>query len=534
MKKSLRSLASRVRSIRPIAVLLLLATVSLRAQDYNYKNLHKFVGTDGEGPEGTLIQGSDGNFYGTTSGTYASSVNGANAAVNGTVFRLTPAGVLTTLHVFAGTDGAHPAAPLVQLGDGLLYGSTGSGFSGPAATVFRLATDGTGFATLTRVPAVEGTNSVTVAKGSDGNLYCTERQGGSVGYGVIFRVTPGGTTTVLYSFKGHPDGEFPNGPLFLAKDGNFYGCTDGGGVNDEGTVFRISPTGVYAQLHALAQFGVEGGGPNGLVQAGDGNFYGTARQGGNENYPPSGTVFRVTPNGTFTDIFDLSSLFGTAAVSAPVDPQSSLIVGPDGALYGTGEQGGDTGTAFGGVFRMTLDGGYTSVYGFDGNVGAGPVGGLVLGSDGAFYGTTAGVLALTESVNVDDQYGTVFKLTAPGGTTTPPPTGGLPTVTALATVPVTILGSGVPGMITFNISAAQSTKTVIKYALQGSAVNGTDYELLSGKVKIRPNKTSATVQIVPLGNLGGAESKKVKLVIVPDDSVFVDGTPGAVKVKIKE
>ena len=318
--------------------------------------------------------------------------------------------MLTTLHVFAGTDGAHPKAPLVQLSNGLLYGTTSGGFSGSGATIFRLATNGTGFLTLVHGQAEEGLTDATLVKGTDGILYGTDRQGGTYGYGSIFRMGPAGTVTILYSFKGMPDGEFPNGPLFQAKDGNFYGCTGARGAGSEGAIFRISATGAYKLIYSLAAYGAQGSGPNGLVQAGDGNLYGTCNQGGNPNYPPSGTVFRVTLAGVFTKLVDFGEGFGVNPPRA-VDSVSALIIGPDGALYGTGKEGGETGTAHGAVYRVGLDGTYSPVYAFDGVDGAYPFGGLLLAKDGHLYGTTAGTIAETDPSTGEDSHGTVFKLT---------------------------------------------------------------------------------------------------------------------------
>ena len=399
------------RSFRWLAALLLLAAGNARAQYYSYSKLHTFSGPDGAGPEGALIQGGDGNFYGTTSGSYASTSNTADAATNGTVFRITPGGVLTTLHVFAGTDGAHPKAPLAQLSNGLLYGTTSGGFGGSGVTIFSMATDGSGFKTLIQGSAEEGLTEATLVKGSDGNLYGTDRQGGANGYGAIFQLTPAGVATILYSFRGYPDGEFPNGPLFQASDGNFYGCAGGGGAGMEGAIFRISPAGAYTLIYSLAPDGTDGSGPNGLVQASDGYLYGTCQQGGDESDPPDGTVFRVTLNGAFTKLFDAGAGFGDGDPPQAVDQVSALIVGPDGALYGTGKEGGETGTGYGAVYRVSLDGTYSPVYAFDGVAGAYPFAALVLGSDGALYGATAGTIAETDPTTGGDEYGTVFKIT---------------------------------------------------------------------------------------------------------------------------
>ena len=383
---------------------LFVGTVGALAQTYDYANVYTFSGTDGLGPEAALIQGTDGNFYGTTAGEYGETRGDAEPSINGTVFQLTPGGVLTTLHVFAGSDGAHPMAPLVQMPDGTLYGTTG-GYGGPV-TIFSLATDGSNFTEIVQGSATEGITNAYLTLGADGNLYGTDRQGGSNGYGAIFQLVPGGAVTILYSFQGGSDGEFPNGPLIQATDGNFYGATGaGGGSGDQGTIFRISPAGAYAQIFSFAADGSQGTGPNGLVQASDGNLYGTCNQGGNVNDLPVGTVFRIGLDGTFTKLVDI------AETTLPVDVVSSLTIGPDGALYGTGKEGGGSNTGAGGVFRIGLDGSYSTLFSFNATDGAYPFGSLLLASDGSFYGTTAGVIAETDYGENGDQDGTVFKLT---------------------------------------------------------------------------------------------------------------------------
>ena len=186
---------------------------------------------DGWQPLAGLVQGSDGNFYGTTS------AEGTNACQCGNVFRISPSGSYTNLHYFSAlTNGwGHSQGALVQ--------------------------------------------------GSDGNFYGTATRGGSGtgGGGVVFRISPGGSYTNLYSFPGYShDGYSPIGALVQGSDGNFYGTTGSGGTNSYGAVFRISPSGSYTNLHSFAggyYYGNnEGRNPQGpLVQGSDGNFYGTPR-----------------------------------------------------------------------------------------------------------------------------------------------------------------------------------------------------------------------------------------------------------------
>jgi uncharacterized repeat protein (TIGR03803 family) len=522
MNKTPRSLIQRARTLVSSITVLLLTTVGAHAQyGYNRTHLFSFSGRDGLGPEGALIQGADGNFYGTTYGEFAETSGSADPAVNGTVFRLTPQGVLTTLHVFSGTDGAHPQAPLVQLPNGFLYGTTSGGYNGVGITVFKMATDGSGFATLVQGSPQTGLAGATLTAGKDGNLYGTDRLGGSLGDGAIFQVTPAGAASIIYSFQGAPDGEFPNGPLVQATDGDFYGATGGGGPTLQGTIFKISPSGAYRSLYALS--GADGATPNGLVQASNGDLYGSAAQGGNPNYPPSGTLFKVTTGGAFTKLVDLGEGFGEQPSKA-VDPKSNLIVGPDGALYGTGLQGGETNTANGGVFRLSLAGEYSPVYAFNGTDGSGPYGSLLLGKDGNLYGTTSGYVAQTEDLTGGDQDGTIFKLSPVGGSKAP-------TVDVEATTPKVTLGSGKAGVFTLTLAATDGRQLTIKYTLSGTAINGVDYKMLTGTSQIKAGAKTVKIKIVPRGDLEGAAKKTVTLTLEAGTDYTV-GKVGAAQVKI--
>jgi len=220
-----------------------------------------------------LAQGMDGNFYGTT---YSGGANGY-----GTIFKITANGLLTTLHSFDGTDGANPYAALIQ--------------------------------------------------GTDGNFYGTTLSGGSNGVGTVFKVTPGGIFSTLHSFVS-TDGSNPNGALVQATDGNFYGATEYGGANGGGTVFKMSRSGRLTTLYAFCSQAdcADGAFPNGLIQANDGNFYGTAAIGGSNN---DGTIFEITPAGVETTLHAFASRDG-------FDVFAPLVQDTDGVLYGTASAGG--------------------------------------------------------------------------------------------------------------------------------------------------------------------------------------------------
>jgi uncharacterized repeat protein (TIGR03803 family) len=325
---------------------------------------------DGQSPTGTPVLASDGNLYGTT-------LSGGSSG-QGTVFKVTPAGVKTVLHSFGGAgDGSGALAGLTQAPDGSLYGTTSNGGSSNNGTVYRVSTTGQVTVLYSFVGSPDGGvpyGGVTV--GSDGSLYGTTNFGGSNTVGTVFRIAPSGGFSVLHVFGGAGDGQKPKSEPVVAADGSLVGVTTLGGANGNGTVYRISPAGAYSVLYSF-RGGADGQGPVGrLVQAGDGNFYGTTYNGGANG---SGTVFRITPAGVETV---LHSFGGTGDGALPY---AGLIVGLDGKLYGTTNGGGAN--AKGTVFSMALDGTTTVLHSFGGAAdGQNPLAGLVQAANGALYG----------------------------------------------------------------------------------------------------------------------------------------------------
>jgi uncharacterized repeat protein (TIGR03803 family) len=196
--------------------------------------LVSFNKTNGANPYSSLIQGSDGNFYGTTE------LGGTKNA--GTVFKITPSGTLTTLVSFHTTNGAYPLDSLIQGSDGNFYGTTEEGGTSHKGTVFKITPSGT----LTTLVSFNGSNGSSpyagLIQGSDGNFYGTTEYGGPDDYGTVFMVTPSGTLTTLVSFNFFANGAFPLGSLIQGRDGSFYGTTDEGGPDDVGTVFKLTVT----------------------------------------------------------------------------------------------------------------------------------------------------------------------------------------------------------------------------------------------------------------------------------------------------
>lgn len=358
--------------------------------------LYSFGSTSGDGtaPVGGLVQASDGNFYGTTSsgGTFES----------GAVYKTTPGGAYSLLYSFSasvGSDFANPQATLVQVADGVLYGTTLGGGANGSGTVFSITTAG-GETLLYSFQAVsvgastdDSINPSGLVLGSDGNLYGTTYYGGTHNQGTIFKITPAGIQTVIYSFAGGADGSYPAAPLIQASDGNFYGTTQQGGTNDSsGTVFRLTLAGEESVLYSFGASLQDANEPRGgLVQASDGNLYGTA--GGGEF--GEGSVYRITTGGVETVIHSFCINDGST-------PTGQLIQGSDGNLYGTASAGGlsNDGT----VYRITLTGAFVPLYTFSGPPADGwsPPAGIIQGADGRFYGTT-------EFGGVDNR-GTVFVL----------------------------------------------------------------------------------------------------------------------------
>jgi uncharacterized repeat protein (TIGR03803 family) len=289
-------------------------------------------------PWAGLTQGSDGNFYGTTAS--------GGTSGRGTVFELTPSGTETVLYSFP-AGSSEPYCGLIQGKDGNFYGTTGANGTSDDGTVFRITASGIK-TTLHVFPKTGSDGEIPYAgviQGSDGNFYGTTYFGGSSGFGTVFRVTPSGTETVLYSFAGGSDGEHPYAGVIQGSDGNFYGTTYQGGTSGLGTVFKITPSGTETVLHSFAGGSSDGANPEaGLTQGTDGNFYGNTDLGGASSL---GTVFEITPSGTESV---LHSFAGGSSDGA--NPSANLIQSSDGNLYGSTGAGGTSG--YGTFFEVAL------------------------------------------------------------------------------------------------------------------------------------------------------------------------------------
>ncbi|MGA2903704.1 MAG: choice-of-anchor tandem repeat GloVer-containing protein [Candidatus Korobacteraceae bacterium] len=361
------------------------AVIPSPAQDkLAFTTLVSFNGTDGSDPVGVLVQHSDGNFYGTTAG--------GGASGHGTIFRITPAGALTTLYSFCSqsncTDGAGPGG-LVLGTDGNFYGTTGGGGTYSEGTFFKMTVGHTpgGVTTLYSFQGCSGgCGAGDLVLGSDGNFYGTTYYSGS--YGTLFRITPSGVLTTLHNFDGS-DGWGPDAPLIQARDGNLYGTTEYGGASDAGTVFKISPELPYT-LTTLYSFCsqpncADGIAPVGVVQASDGNFYGPTLLGGNPSCTDGcGTVFQLIP--TQNPPWTLTTLHSFSGPDGDY-PEAPLLLGSDRNFYGTTYGGGayDDGT----VFKITPAGTLTTLHSFDTYDEYPPYAGLLQTSFGLLYGTAS-------------------------------------------------------------------------------------------------------------------------------------------------
>jgi uncharacterized repeat protein (TIGR03803 family) len=441
-------------------VALLMAARSAQAQTETV--LYNFCSQsgckDGGYPYAGLVQGTNGYLYGTT--------GGGGAVGGGTVFRISPSGGAPTIHSICrqGTcaGGYYPLyAELVEDTNGSFYGTTiEGGANGVGGAVFKITPGGK----LTPLYSFCSQSGCTdggypyagLVLASNGNLYGTTLIGGASDDGTVFEITPSGKLTTLYSFCSQSDcadGESPSAALIQATDGNLYGTTRAGGANTNdycpngcGTIFEISPSGgALTTLYSFCSQSdcADGDNPNAaLVQDAAGNFYGTT-SGGGAMISNAGTVFQMTPNGMLTTLY---TFCGALPCTDGEQPEDALIQATDGNLYGTTLNGG----AYSGgtIFRISPTGGaLTPLYSFCSQSGcadgANPWAQLVQDTNGYLYGTT--------SEGGTSGYGTVFSLSVGLG----PFVKTLPTSGKVKTA-VKILGTDLTGAtsVTFNGTAA--------------------------------------------------------------------------------
>lgn len=329
----------------------------------NVTPLVQFVAqqTVGAGIRGDLIAATDGNIYAVAS-------TGGEAGY-GSVLRITPTGTATAIHSFAGssTEASQAYAGVIQANDGALYGTSYLGGANNLGTVYRVSLAGEYTNLFSFTNKSQGgffPYTGLVQEPASGELFGTTLRGGTNDAGTVFKITTAGVLTSLASFD-RVNGENPEGRLVLGPDGALYGTTLIGGDSNRGTIYKITTTGTLTRLFsfpALSAFGTTsvavndvGANPRaGLTLGADGNFYGTAYQGGQFGY---GTVFKATPAGVVTVLHAFTGAPGDGAF-----PLSTVSQLPDGSLVGTTEQGGTFGA--GTSWRIDPAGAYELLHSF--------------------------------------------------------------------------------------------------------------------------------------------------------------------------
>jgi uncharacterized repeat protein (TIGR03803 family) len=455
----MRKISGRFGAVARTTVLMgMMLAAAIAAPAQTFTSLFSFDNTDGANPYAAMVQGTDGNLYGTTY--YGGTGRWGTAVGWGTIFRISPDGNLTTLYSFCSqtncTDGGNPIAGLVQAADGGLYGTTSEGGANSGGTVFKISLTGmltTLYSFCSQPGCLDGLlSSAGLVKAPNDSFYGTTRAGGGNGNGTVFKITRSGTLTTLYSFcsqGGCADGSRPLAGLVLATDGNFYGTTSGNGAGNAGTVFKISPGGTLKTLYSFcSQNGcVDGKYPEtAVIQDSNGSLYGTTVAGGAGN---GGTVFKITPGGALTTLYSFCSQSGCADGESPV----GLIQATDGNFYGTTDLGG--GYIQGSIFKISPQGALTTLYSFCSQSGctdgSNPHGALVQDTNGNLYATTNSGGSGTAC---DAGCGTVFSLSVG----LQPFVETQPTFGKVGKV-ITILGTSLTGTtsVTFNGTAATFT-----------------------------------------------------------------------------
>lgn len=409
MTKSSILCSTRVLVVVTVSLFLLSGVAT--AQTLNV--LYSFTGgADGGFPASPLVLDQQGNLYGTT--VYGGAIPPqCSISGCGVVFELSPAGAETVLHTFSWGDGAAPNA-LLRDAFGNVYVATQVGGSEAGGVVASFSPTGTETLLYSFPGEANGAfPRAGLIRDNQGNLYGTTEQGGyfggacsNGGCGTVFKISPKGTETVLYSFTGAPDASYPTGKLTADAHGNLWGTTTAGGSGN-GTVFRVTPSGTESVIYSFTGQ-ADGGYPfGGLIRDGQGNFYGTTALGGyfgGSCNSGCGTIFALAPSGTETVLYSFKGIPDGS------NPAAGLIRDSKGNLFGTTELGGNPANSSGSgtIFKLTPAGKEIVLYEFTGGAdGAYPLAGLVRDQLGNFYGTTeeGGASGFGST-----GYGTVFKL----------------------------------------------------------------------------------------------------------------------------
>ena len=383
------------RSLRTTSILFsLLIAAATASFAQTFTTLVNFDGTNGVSPYTWLIQGTDGNFYGTTQ--YGGSLH------FGTVYKVNSAGALTTLATFDGPNGRLPTG-LLLASDANIYGTTIYGGPNSAGTFFRIDSQGV----LTSLASFQGIGNPwgKMIQATDGNIYGETTESGINFGGTIVKVTPSGITNFyeFCSLPGCADGDLPSGSLIQATDGNLYGTDLSRGKGQWGTVFRVTLGGASTPIYNFCSLAncADGYNSGGVIEGSDGNLYGTTANGGSYSQSPCsvlgcGTVFKITPDGAFSLLYTFCSQANCNDGHGP----GVLIQATDGNFYGMTSYGGSDG--IGTIYRISSSGQFTKLHDFTGADGSDPYWNLLQATDGNFYGTT--------TTGGSGGYGTVFRL----------------------------------------------------------------------------------------------------------------------------
>jgi uncharacterized repeat protein (TIGR03803 family) len=348
--------------------------------------LHSFNGKDGSLPGQRLTLDSAGNLYGSTVGNYPSI---------GSIFKLATTGQLKVLYRFSdGKSRLFTTGKLVLDSHGNLYGVDQTGGEFGEGSIFKLSSSGVFSVLYSFTGKADGAFPNGVISDAQGNLYGTANFGGAFNQGSVFEFTPGHGVKTLYSFMGSTDGGEPfDSALYRDTEGSLFGTTmfDGGKIS-LGVVFKVTPNGTESVLHTFLG-GSDGAHPKGsLISDGKGNLYGTTSSGENLS---GGTVFRITTAGVLTELHTFSGSDG-------FDPNAGLAMDANGNLFGTTFSGGSSGDGV--IFEITPQDVETVLHNFSGRDGSFPYNGLIIDQLGNLYGTTGfggafdqgAVLKLTE------------------------------------------------------------------------------------------------------------------------------------------
>jgi len=433
----------------------------------------------------------------------------------------------TVLHNFIETDGCCASYPsmLVQGRDGNIYGATTSGGVHFYGNIFKMTPSGT----LTSIYSFDLTHGGYpqggITLGIDGNFYGTAYQGGANHFGVAFKITPAGVYTELYDFQNTTDGAYPKVPPTQAQDGNLYGVTNNGTV---ATLYKLTTAGVFTVMANIASQSFSP-----LLLGTDGNLYGTTLSGGTFN---SGTVFQFSP-GTklLKTIYDFHTEYS---------PHGPLMQGVDGALYGTTSGGGTL--SGGSVFRVTTAGVYKILVNFNSSPstnGNAPFAGLVQGSDKFLYGVTStggtsaqgvlfkvsmtgtgfAVLHNFETTTGDTPFatpllhtnGTIYGLAFHGGTKAPYGVAYSFTNSLLPFTETVMRKSAKEGTVVEMLGQGFKSATGVLFGTSSATFTATSGTYLTATIP--PNATTASIEVLePSGNL----LTPLKFKVLPGTSSF--------------